>query len=458
MSLSPPKLKPIQLSSVKRIKKELNLEDSKEIKRPEAILKNDLNKKPPEIDSSEEDESEMEDQLADLREDDILMEITEVTKVGYEKASPSQFDLLKVIGQGGFGKVFLVKKNIGKDKGCLYAMKVLEKATFKLHDITKTKLERNILTEVEHPFIVKLHYAFQTEGKLYLILDFMRGGDLFTRLSNEKHRKLKEVDVRFYVAEIVLALEHLHKLGIIYRDLKSENLLLNLLLDADGHISLTDFGLSKQNIEKIRSYTFCGTWDYMAPEIISGRGYSYAVDWWSLGILMYEMLVGRVPFDGKNKQERIYKVTRSKVTYPDSLSVESTSLLKGLMNPNPVDRLGAGKVGAEEIKQHRFFASINWEDLFKKKISPPFKPTISEDATYNFDSVFTSEPVVDEPVSPPDAQAEFFFRGFSYVSPSLMNQFSCEFSEDVQRSSSSYKKFLKLKLPKKFSRIFISHK
>ena len=147
----------------------------------------------------------------------------EVTKDGNEKASPAQFELLKVIGQGSYGKVFLVKKTTGSDTGCLYAMKVLKKATLKIRDRMRTKTERNILTEVEHPFIVKLHYAFQTEGKLYLVLDFKRGGDLFTRISKEHNWTLKEPDVRIYIAELVLALEHLHKLGIIYRDLKPDN-------------------------------------------------------------------------------------------------------------------------------------------------------------------------------------------------------------------------------------------
>ena len=393
---------------------------------PTEVTAGDLHIKRSKIDSSEEEECDIENQFSELKVDEVHIELTEVTKVGYEKASPSQFDLLKVIGQGSYGKVFLVKKNIGKDKECLYAMKVLKKATLKVRDRIRTKTERNILTEVEHPFIVKLHYAFQTEGKVYLILDFMRGGDLYTRLSKEQCWKLKEVDVRFYAAELVLALGHLHKLGIIYRDLKSENLLLN----ADGHIALTDFGLSKENID--RSYSVCGTWEYMAPEVICGKGYSYSVDWWSLGVLMYEMLVGYVPFEGENKKETMHKVMRSTIIYPNSISVESTSLLKALMKRNPLKRLGSGEAGTEEIKVHSFFDSINWEDLLQKKVNPPFKPTIVPDITFNFDSMFTSKSAVDSPGTPPSASAHVLFRGFSYIAPSLQD----EFIETSQTSTS----------------------
>ncbi|KAI8498351.1 Ribosomal protein S6 kinase alpha-2, partial [Branchiostoma belcheri] len=162
-----------------------------------------------------------------------LLKVLGQGSFGKEKASPSQFELLKVLGQGSFGKVFLVRKIHGHDAGTLYAMKVLKKATLKVRDRMRTKMERDILVDVNHPFIVKLHYAFQTEGKLYLILDFLRGGDLFTRLSKEV--MFTEEDVKFYLAELALALDHLHSLGIIYRDLKPEN----ILLDADGHIKLT---------------------------------------------------------------------------------------------------------------------------------------------------------------------------------------------------------------------------
>ncbi|XP_016341806.1 ribosomal protein S6 kinase alpha-6-like [Sinocyclocheilus anshuiensis] len=207
--------------------------------------------------------------------------ITHHVKEGCEKAEPSQFELLKVLGQGSFGKVFLVRKLMGPDAGQLYAMKVLKKASLKVRDRVRTKMERDILVEVNHPFIVRLHYAFQTEGKLYLILDFLRGGDVFTRLSKEV--MFTEEDVKFYLAELALALDHLHNLGIVYRDLKPEN----ILLDEAGHIKLTDFGLSKESVDQDKkAYSFCGTVEYMSPEVVNRRGHTQSADWWSLGVLM----------------------------------------------------------------------------------------------------------------------------------------------------------------------------
>lgn len=395
------------------------------IKRKACEVDGDFDSKPMDnkrskVDSSSEEDNNIEDKLSKLKVEEIQIDLTDITKVGHEKASPSQFELLKVLGQGSYGKVFLVKKIIGNDKGCLYAMKVLKKATLKVRDRQRTKTERDILTEVEHPFIVKLHYAFQTEGKLYLVLDFMRGGDLYNRLSKEQCWKLKEADVRFYVAELVLALDHLHKLGVIYRDLKPEN----LLLDSDGHIALTDFGLSKENFNHRRSYSVCGTWEYMAPEVLCGKGYDYSVDWWSLGVLMFEMLVGVCPFEGENKKETMAKVMKSTIEYPDSLSSESISLLQGLLKRNPVKRFGSmDGWKAEEIKRHVFFDSINWSDLYQKTITPPFKPTIiPDDIVSNFESTFTSKAPLNSPGTPPSATAHVLFRGFSYVAPSLQEE------------------------------------
>ena len=380
------------------------------------------NPKKSRIDSSLSEKGVVDEQLKELNVEELQIELKEVTKAGNEKASPAQFELLKVIGQGSYGKVFLVKKTTGNDIGCLYAMKVLKKATLKIRDRMRTKTERNILTEVEHPFIVKLHYAFQTEGKLYLVLDFKRGGDLFTRISKEHNWTLKEPDVRIYIAELVLALEHLHKLGIIYRDLKPEN----LLLDSDGHIALTDFGLSKENLDDRKSYSVCGTWEYMAPEVLCGKGYDYSVDWWSLGVLMYEMLVGVCPFEGGNKSQTMHNVMKKQIIYPDSLSTDSVSLLKGFLRRDPTKRFGSQEQGAEDIKRHSFFHSINWDILIEKKISPPFKPTIVPDLTFNFESTFTNKPVLDSPATPPSAAAHVLFRGFSYVAPTLQNEMNCD--------------------------------
>ncbi|XP_044779948.2 ribosomal protein S6 kinase alpha-2 isoform X9 [Bubalus bubalis] len=354
------------------------------------------------------------------KEEGIVKEIdiSHHVKAGFEKADPSQFELLKVLGQGSYGKVFLVRKVKGSDAGQLYAMKVLKKATLKVRDRVRSKMERDILAEVNHPFIVKLHYAFQTEGKLYLILDFLRGGDLFTRLSKEV--MFTEEDVKFYLAELALALDHLHGLGIIYRDLKPEN----ILLDEEGHIKITDFGLSKEAIDHDkRAYSFCGTIEYMAPEVVNRRGHTQSADWWSFGVLMFEMLTGSLPFQGKDRKETMALILKAKLGMPQFLSVEAQSLLRALFKRNPCNRLGAGLDGVEEIKRHPFFVTIDWNKLYRKEIKPPFKPAVGRpEDTFHFDPEFTARTPTDSPGVPPSANAHHLFRGFSFVASSLVQE------------------------------------
>ncbi|XP_058692815.1 ribosomal protein S6 kinase alpha-3 isoform X1 [Poecile atricapillus] len=375
------------------------------------------------VESTAESSAENGQQIVDepMGEDDINQQaeegsikeiaITHHVKEGHEKADPSQFELLKVLGQGSFGKVFLVKKISGSDARQLYAMKVLKKATLKVRDRVRTKMERDILVEVNHPFIVKLHYAFQTEGKLYLILDFLRGGDLFTRLSKEV--MFTEDDVKFYLAELALALDHLHSLGIIYRDLKPEN----ILLDEEGHIKLTDFGLSKESIDhEKKAYSFCGTVEYMAPEVVNRRGHTQSADWWSFGVLMFEMLTGTLPFQGKDRKETMTMILKAKLGMPQFLSLEAQSLLRMLFKRNPANRLGAGPDGVEEIKRHAFFSKIDWNKLYRREIHPPFKPATGRpEDTFYFDPEFTAKTPKDSPGIPPSANAHQLFRGFSFV-------------------------------------------
>ncbi|CAN7984175.1 unnamed protein product, partial [Ixodes pacificus] len=394
---------------------------------------------------------------SDIAEGTHEIELTSVTKEGHPKGDPSQFKLLKVLGQGSFGKVFLVKKILGPDTGTLYAMKVLKKATLKVRDRLRTKMERDILADVRHPFVVKLHYAFQTEGKLYLILDFLKGGDLFTRLSKEvgiafdkffdvspisvllemkvgwhkwsivfcdSHiRKFQvmftEEDVKFYLAELALALDHLHGLGIIYRDLKPEN----ILLDSDGHISLTDFGLSKEALNDQKAYSFCGTIEYMAPEVINRKGHTMAADWWSFGVLMFEMLTGGLPFQGTNRKETMIQILKAKLGMPQFLSPEAQSLLRALFKRNPANRLGSGPNAIGDIKSQSFFATIDWMKLYRREVVPPFIPAVSRpDNTLYFDREFTSKTPEDSPGVPPSANAHELFRGFSFVAPSLTEE------------------------------------
>ncbi|XP_032263387.1 ribosomal protein S6 kinase alpha-2 isoform X5 [Halichoerus grypus] len=358
--------------------------------------------------------------LSRLEEEGAIKEIdiSHHVKEGFEKADPSQFELLKVLGQGSYGKVFLVRKTKGSDAGQLYAMKVLKKATLKVRDRVRSKMERDILAEVNHPFIVKLHYAFQTEGKLYLILDFLRGGDLFSRLSKEV--MFTEEDVKFYLAELALALDHLHGLGIIYRDLKPEN----ILLDEEGHIKITDFGLSKEAIDHDkRAYSFCGTIEYMAPEVVNRRGHAQSADWWSFGVLMFEMLTGSLPFQGKDRKETMALILKAKLGMPQFLSMEAQSLLRALFKRNPCNRLGAGIDGVEEIKRHPFFVTIDWNKLYRKEIKPPFKPAVGRpEDTFHFDPEFTARTPTDSPGVPPSANAHHLFRGFSFVASSLVQE------------------------------------
>lgn len=370
--------------------------------------------------SQEDLTAAVEPSTSEPNDDSSEFDITTMMKTSSKvmKAEPSHFELLKVLGQGSFGKVFMVRKIVGHDIGHIYAMKVLKKATLKVRDRVRTKMERDILADVAHPFIVKLHYAFQTAGKLYLVLEFLRGGDLFTRLSKEV--MFTEDDVKIYLAELAMALDHLHTLGIVYRDLKPEN----ILLDVDGHIKLTDFGLSKESIFDVekKTYSFCGTVEYMAPEVVNRRGHGTASDWWSFGVLMYEMLTGALPFQGANRKDTMTMILKAKLGMPQFLSANAQLLLRALFKRNPQNRLGY-KNGLAEIKTQAFFANIDFDLLYKKAIHPPFKPAVSRnDDTFYFDKEFTSRDPKDSPAVPPSAGANQLFRGFSYVDPSALTE------------------------------------
>ncbi|XP_044293105.1 ribosomal protein S6 kinase alpha-5 isoform X1 [Varanus komodoensis] len=342
-----------------------------------------------------------------------------------EKVGIENFELLKVLGTGAYGKVFLVRKISGHDAGKLYAMKVLKKATIiqKAKTTEHTKTERQVLEHIrQSPFLVTLHYAFQTDTKLHLILDYINGGELFTHLSQRE--RFTEDEVRIYIGEIVLALEHLHKLGIIYRDIKLEN----ILLDSDGHVVLTDFGLSKEFVsdENERAYSFCGTIEYMAPDIVKGgeAGHDKAVDWWSLGVLMYELLTGASPFtvDGeRNSQAEISRrILKSEPPYPQEMTALAKDIIQCLLMKDPKKRLGCGSGGADEIKQHPFFQKINWNDLAAKKVSAPFKPVIRDELDVsNFAEEFTEMDPTYSPATTPQA-ADKLFQGYSFVAPSIL--------------------------------------
>jgi p70 ribosomal S6 kinase len=340
-------------------------------------------------------------------------------------AAPQDFELRKVLGKGGYGKVFQVRKLTGDDKGKIFAMKVLKKATIVRNskDTAHTKAERNILEAVKHPFIVDLIYAFQTKGKLYLILEYLSGGELFMQL--ERDGIFMEDTACFYVSEITLALEHLHRQGIIYRDLKPEN----ILLDAQGHVKLTDFGLCKESIdESTVTHTFCGTIEYMAPEILTRLGHGKAVDWWSLGALMYDMLTGAPPFTAENRKKTIEKILKGKLNLPPYLTPDARDLIRKLLKRQIGQRLGSGPADADPIKAHPFFKHIRWVDVISRKLDPPSKPVLTgDDDTSQFDSNFTKQTPVDSPCGTSLSESvNLVFQGFTYVAPSVL--------EDIQRN------------------------
>jgi len=265
---------------------------------------------------------------------------------------------------------------------------------------------------LQHPFLMTLRYAFQSKDKLYFVLDYYQGGELFFHLKTA--RRFPEEVARVWVGEVALALGHLHSLSVIYRDLKPEN----ILLDDNGHCCLTDFGLSKDVDPNDKAHTFCGTPEYLAPEIVTGAGHDKAVDWWSLGILLYELTVGIPPFYSQNVNEMYNKIQHGVLRFPPFLSEPCKALIVALLNRDPKKRLGS-KADIDDLKAHAFFKDINFEKMMKKEIDPPYKPKIkANDSTSNFDTTFTSEPVVDSVAQPsglgtlsenPDA-----FVGFTY--------------------------------------------
>ncbi|KAF3913459.1 hypothetical protein AA313_de0202967 [Arthrobotrys entomopaga] len=349
----------------------------------------------------------------------------------YEKATkkhfgPNDFQMLRLIGRGTFGQVYQVRK---KDTNRIYAMKVLSKKVIvQKKEVAHTIGERNILVRTattDSPFIVGLKFSFQTPTDLYLVTDYMSGGELFWHLQQEG--RFSEERAKFYIAELILALEHLHNHDIVYRDLKPEN----ILLDANGHIALCDFGLSKQNLSKDQTTnTFCGTTEYLAPEVLLDElGYTKMVDFWSLGVLVFEMCCGWSPFFAEDTQQMYKNIAFGKVRFPkDALSLEGRNFVKGLLNRNPKHRLGAQR-DAAELKEHPFFADVDWEALKQKKSIPPFKPSLkSETDTQNFDTEFTNAPipgsvrndiVASTPLSPGMQNA---FRGFTFVDERTLDE------------------------------------
>ncbi|XP_030375760.1 RAC serine/threonine-protein kinase [Scaptodrosophila lebanonensis] len=344
--------------------------------------------------------------------DKFLVQGTTRTGSGVKKVTLENFEFLKVLGKGTFGKVILCRE---KATAKLYAIKILKKEVIIQKDeVAHTLTESRVLKSTNHPFLISLKYSFQTNDRLCFVMQYVNGGELFWHLSHE--RFFTEDRTRFYGAEIISALGYLHSQGIIYRDLKLEN----LLLDKDGHIKVADFGLCKENITDGRTTkTFCGTPEYLAPEVLDDNDYGQAVDWWGTGVVLYEMICGRLPFYNRDHDVLFMLILSEAVKFPRNISEEAKSLLSGLLAKDPKKRLGGGPDDVKEIQAHPFFASINWTDLVQKKITPPFKPSVESDTdTRYFDKEFTGESVE---LTPPDSTGplgsiaeEPLFPQFSY--------------------------------------------
>ena len=308
----------------------------------------------------------------------------------------NDFDIVSIIGRGFYGKVMLCRY---KKDNAFYAIKTIRKSLLINNDDTQSIFrERNILSQIRHPFIVSLLFAYQTKSKFYIGLEYVPGGDLFKRIRSPG---IPLNDVKIYVAEISLALQHLHNNGIVYRDLKPEN----VMIDEDGHIILTDFGLAKDISHSHSTKTICGTADYVAPEIVSKNSYSFAVDWWALGILTYEMCFKKTPFKHWNRSIQYQKILEENPVFPENADPDVVSFISKLLVKNPLKR---GSLST--LIDHEFFKGINFADIKEKKVTPSFVPKqISTEKPLYFDKVFTQEEPQDSVATPQD-----YFSGFEY--------------------------------------------
>jgi len=331
-----------------------------------------------------------------------------------KKVCKDDFDYLRVVGEGAHAKVMQVAE---KSTGRMMAMKVLNKRkVIDMGQVDNIMIERRVLEQINHPFFVNLHYAFQTKDKLYLLLDFCTGGELFYHMKNEVRFSVTRCCL--YAAEISCGLDHMHSMGIIYRDLKPEN----LLIDTEGHIRFADFGMCKRALMggstggRERATSVCGTPEYMAPEVIQGNGkqeYSKGVDWWALGTLLYEMLAGRPPFYNGDRGVMFQRILHAPIPGNPYVPPAAFDLISKFLERNPRSRLGSGTNDFRTIKAHTFFASCNWERCARRQLQPEFVPVATTDYV---DPMFSAEPIhkhARKSVLSPSWD-ESNFQGFSY--------------------------------------------
>lgn len=322
-----------------------------------------------------------------------------------ELLSMDDFNIISVIGRGYYGKVMLCRF---KSTGQLYAIKTVHKSRLvssnKIYTIIR---ERNCLVKARHPFIVSLFYAFQTSSKFYLVLEYAPGGELYSMLDDDKYDDLTKSQKKLYLAEIGLALGYLHSIGIIYRDLKPEN----ILLDQNGHIKLTDFGLSKEIVDIEHTKTFCGTPQYVAPEIVARQNYAFSCDWWSYGILAYELLYGDVPFYSENKAEQFEMIQHQNPDFPETATADEIDFIQKLLVKDPKQRSTF-----DQLRNHKFWYNLDLDAVYKKEIKPEFVPEISDwsKPTDCFDESYTNEEPIDS-IGTPHYE---MISGFSYTASS----------------------------------------
>lgn len=313
----------------------------------------------------------------------------------------ADFEIICTIGTGSFGKVRLVKYKLN---GQCYAMKTLRKSEIiRMKQVDHIMSEQHILSLVDHPFLVKMYDSFQDDTYLYMVLDFIIGGEVFSHLralgsfTNEM--------AKFYTAQITLAFEFLHTRSIVYRDLKPEN----LLLDRNGYVQVVDFGFAK--VVRDRTWTLCGTPEYLAPEIIQSKGHNKGVDWWALGVLIFEMLAGHPPFyDENGNQFGIYqRILANKPVFPSGFNPDAIDLIRALLTTDVSNRLGCLRNGAEDVKQHKWFSGFDWDGLIHHRLPAPIIPHVeADDDVKNFDE-YEDDPndPVGRPVVTPDVFADF---------------------------------------------------